>query len=137
MKYYHTDESTTHAQSTHRCFVSNDSSLRRITRAALSALLGLTCCFLSLPQPSIAAESGITVVTEPQLVQQSQLVEPVNINSAGLELLQTLPGIGKAKAAAIIEYRQQVGSFESVEDIQNIKGIGEKIYQRLADKIRI
>jgi competence ComEA-like helix-hairpin-helix protein len=55
----------------------------------------------------------------------------VNVNTAGSELLQTLPGIGPMTAARIIEYRETVGRFGSIEDLQNVKGIGPKRYERL------
>lgn len=59
----------------------------------------------------------------------------VNLNSAGSEELQTLPGVGPAIASRIIDYRNTNGSFQSVEDIKNVTGIGEKIYEKLKDNI--
>lgn len=55
----------------------------------------------------------------------------VNINTASLEEIQTLPGIGESKAKAIIEYRNIVGKFESIEDILKVNGIGEKLYEEI------
>ena len=55
----------------------------------------------------------------------------VNINTADTEELMTLPGIGKVRAAAIIDYRQQVGSFEKIEDIMNVKGIKTGIFSKI------
>ncbi len=51
---------------------------------------------------------------------------PVNINSATLEELERLPGVGPATARAILEYRRARGSFSSVEDLLGVKGIGPK-----------
>jgi competence protein ComEA len=59
----------------------------------------------------------------------------VNINTAPSELLQTLPGIGPARAQGIIEYRQQHGPFKRIEDIQNVSGIGTSIFNQIKDKI--
>ena len=59
----------------------------------------------------------------------------VNINTAGSEELQTLPGVGPAIASRIIDYRNTKGSFESAEDIKSVSGIGEKIYEKLKDEI--
>ena len=50
----------------------------------------------------------------------------VNLNKAGAEELMTLTGIGKSRAEAIIQYRQEVGAFRSIEDIMNVSGIKEK-----------
>lgn len=53
----------------------------------------------------------------------------VNINTAGLEELMTLKGVGESRARAIIEYREQQGAFETPEDIMNISGIKEGVFQ--------
>ncbi|HOJ95003.1 MAG TPA: helix-hairpin-helix domain-containing protein [Fervidobacterium nodosum] len=61
----------------------------------------------------------------------------MNINTANLEELQKLPGIGPSKAQAIIDYREKVGEFKSIEEIKNVKGIGEKTYEKLKELITI
>ena len=58
----------------------------------------------------------------------------VNINNASLEELQTLPGIGEGKAKKIIEYREN-NSFKSIEDIKNVSGIGDSLYEKIKDHI--
>ena len=59
----------------------------------------------------------------------------VNINTATLEELDNLPGIGPSLAERIIEYREENGKFKSIEDIQNVKGIGESKYNDIKEKI--
>ena len=59
----------------------------------------------------------------------------VNINSAALEELKTLTGIGDSKAKSIIEYRDQNGGFKSIEDIKNVTGIGEKMFEKIKEQI--
>lgn len=61
----------------------------------------------------------------------------VNINSADIAALDTLPGIGPSKAEAIIEYRDTNGPFQAVEDLLNISGIGEKTFEKLKDKVTV
>ncbi|MFH1096182.1 MAG: ComEA family DNA-binding protein [Candidatus Desantisbacteria bacterium] len=56
---------------------------------------------------------------------------PININTASASVLETLPGIGPAKAKAIQDYRNIHGSFQKTEDITMVKGIGEKIFERI------
>lgn len=51
---------------------------------------------------------------------------PININTADEQALTALSGIGPAKARAIISYRDEHGAFKSVDDLVNVKGIGEK-----------
>jgi comEA protein len=61
----------------------------------------------------------------------------VNINTAGSELLQTLPGIGPKTAERIVEYRETVGRFKSIDEIQDVKGIGPKKYERIRALITV
>lgn len=61
-------------------------------------------------------------------------ISKISLNSAAVEELMTLPGIGQKKAQAIIEYRED-SSFQSIEEIMNIKGIGIKIYEKIKDMI--
>jgi competence protein ComEA len=56
---------------------------------------------------------------------------PVNLNTATAADLETLPGIGQATAARILEYRQKSGGFKKIEDLMNVKGIGEKTFLKL------
>jgi len=59
----------------------------------------------------------------------------IRINQASESELTTLPGIGPAKAEAIIQYREEHGPFQAVEDLLNISGIGQKTLDRFADMI--
>lgn len=61
----------------------------------------------------------------------------VSLNSATIEEIQSLPGIGEAKAKAIIEYRDENGSFQSVEDIKNVSGIGDSLFEKIKDYITL
>lgn len=61
----------------------------------------------------------------------------VNINTATLEELQTLSGIGESKAQAIIEYRETVGQFEKIEDLMEVPGIGEALYEKIKDYLTV
>ena len=61
----------------------------------------------------------------------------VNLNTAGKELLTTLPGIGDAKADAILQYREENGGFSSIEEIMQIEGIKEKVFEKIRDLIEV
>ncbi len=64
-----------------------------------------------------------------------QSTAPVNINTATIEQLKTLPGVGDAKAKSIIAYRESVGSYQRKEDIMLVEGIKEGMYAKLKDYI--
>ena len=61
----------------------------------------------------------------------------VNINTASVNELDSLPGIGASRAEDIVKYREDNNGFKSIEEIKNITGIGESIYEKLKDKITI
>ena len=63
--------------------------------------------------------------------------EKLNINQADLTQLQQLSGIGEKKAQAIIDYRNENGSFKTIEDLAKVTGIGEKTVEKLRDSITI
>lgn len=90
------------------------------------------------------AEKGITAVTavpaEPGKTADSADSEgktKVNLNTAGKEELMTLPGIGESKAADILSYREQSGGFRKTEDLMQIPGIKQGVYDKLKDRITI
>jgi len=64
-------------------------------------------------------------------------VAVVNINTATATELETLPGVGPATATRILEYRQKNGGFKKIEDIMNVRGIGEKSFLKLKPLITI
>jgi len=64
-------------------------------------------------------------------------IAAVNINTASLEQLQTLPEIGPIKAQAIVDYRKSKGNFKTIDDIKNVKGIGEKTFDKLKPQIAV
>jgi comEA protein len=65
------------------------------------------------------------------------IVGVVNVNSATAEELALLPGVGPAKAQAILEYRKEHGAFKRVEDLSEVKGIGDKALEKLRPHIAL
>lgn len=61
----------------------------------------------------------------------------ININTAGLEELDKLPGVGPALAGRIIQYRTEHGPFASPEDLQEVSGIGPKTYEKMASQVTV
>ncbi|OHB89748.1 MAG: hypothetical protein A3D13_01490 [Planctomycetes bacterium RIFCSPHIGHO2_02_FULL_40_12] len=60
-----------------------------------------------------------------------------NINTATIEELASLQGIGEKKAESIVEHREKVGLFTTIEDLKDVKGIGDKIFDKIKDQIAV
>ena len=95
----------------------------RITIAAVLAL-GITVLF---------NESAFaTTAQAPQSAASAAPSKPlINLNTATVEQLETLPGIGRKTAERILEHRTKTGSFKRIEELMNVKGIGEKSFLKL------
>jgi len=61
----------------------------------------------------------------------------VNVNTADLKTLESLPGIGPAKAQAIIDYRTQNGKFQAIDDLKKVNGISDKILEKIKALIEL
>ena len=97
-----------------------------IVRAASAAALLAVLCNTALAagnEPAARASGGA-------------IVGVVNVNSATAEELALLPGVGPAKAQAILEYRKEHGAFKRVEDLAEVKGIGDKLASRLIVELK-
>ena len=69
--------------------------------------------------------------------QSNGLAEKININTAPVEELMQLSGVGQAYARRIIEYRETQGLFSHIEELKNVKGIGEKIFEKNKNRITV
>ncbi len=92
-----------------------------------------------LPTSPPPSTSSVPSVSSQLSVKRSALSDRVhiNINTATSQELQTLQGIGPVMAQRIIEYRQISGEFSTVDDLTNVKGIGEKTLERIRDSIAV
>jgi len=63
--------------------------------------------------------------------------EKINLNTATSEQLQAIPGIGPTTAKSILDYRAKVGKFNKIEEIINVKGIGEKKFLKIKDRLAV
>jgi len=79
------------------------------------------------PPPTAAAPAAGATATEGR----------ININTASAEELTALPGIGPSYAQRIVEHREKNGPFKKVEDLLNVRGIGEKTFEKIRDRLTV
>ncbi len=102
-------------------------------RTTISIALFLVFCVAAHPAALPGPQSNEAASPAPAAEGE----ERVELNTADKAALETLPGIGPRTAELIIEYRTENGGFEKVEDLMNIRGIGERTFLRLRDLVRI
>lgn len=81
-------------------------------------------------------ENGTVKEQVKELVSENKSGK-ININTANSEELQSLKGIGPSTASSIIAYREEYGGFSSIEEIMNVKRIGEKTFVKIKDRISV
>ena len=93
---------------------------------------------------SVCTDKGTSIITsdenKPEEVPNSKSEtenDKVNINTSTKEVLTSLSGIGDAKAQNIIDYRKENGLFKSIEDLKNVTGISEKLFEQIKEFITI
>lgn len=86
---------------------------------------------------STQEEFGMSQDFSMGMVEESETDGKININLADVAELTLLPGIGEKKAQAIIDYREENGSYQVIEDLMNVSGIGQKTFDKLAEMIDV
>ena len=101
-----------------------------LTAVFLGALWGVSVRDRAMPEP-------VTVSAEKDLPPEEIQVVLVDLNTAGVQELTTLPGIGESLAKRIVDYRTEHGPFESPEALMEVSGIGEKKLEELRDYVTV
>ena len=100
----------------------------RMRTARALALALLAACSLAIAASAAPEAGGDT---------GPRLTGVVNLNTATADELQLLPGIGAARAQAVIDLRKQRGGFKSIEELKDVKGIGDSALERLRPYVRL
>ena len=104
--------------------------MHRLTLVCLLVLaLASTAVAQSTPAPKTPKTKATSTAAAP--------AGPVNLNAATAAQFDALPGIGKSTAQRIVEYRQKNGAFKKIEELMNVKGVGEKSFLKLKPLITV
>lgn len=87
--------------------------------------------------PTVDNTTCLNNDSEKEQKKDSSVNKLVDINKASIEELTTLSGIGEGKAKQIIEYREKNGNFKTIDDIKNVSGIGEALYNKIKSNIKV
>jgi competence protein ComEA len=98
-----------------------------------TALSIVACCCLLWTVPATAAQSKSAAHS----TAKPSSTAIVNLNTASATDLEGLPGIGAKTAARIVEYRQKNGPFKKIEELMNVRGVGEKNFLKLKPQITV
>ncbi len=98
---------------------------------------GVVTCMLALFMTAAGAAMARVPQTGPPPQTKVAAGPVVNLNTATEAELQTLPGVGPAMAARIVAYREENGAFKKVEELMNVKGIGEKSFLKLKSQLTV
>jgi competence protein ComEA len=86
---------------------------------------------------AVAAPAGASFIQERSPDAKAAPAQVVNINTAPAEQLERLPGVGPTTAARIVEYRQKNGGFKKIEELMNVRGIGEKAFLKMKSQLTV
>lgn len=100
-------------------------------KAILSTLL--LSSVLTLASPAVLSAPAVSEPNQTEMTQQAL----ISLNTASAEELMSLPGIGKKKAQAIVQFRDDIGGFKAIEELKDVRGIGEKLFARVSGLVSL
>lgn len=109
--------------------------MNRSVLALVAALLVMSSPVIA--QPAASMPQGGGRATKPPVTATVMSTEVVNLNSATAAQIASLPGIGLKTAELVVQYRTKNGPFKKIEEIMNVRGIGEKSFLRIKDRLSV
>jgi competence protein ComEA len=103
----------------------------------LTFVIGIFIAALVASGPVAQAQTPKAAKTSAAARVRATPGAPVNLNAASLAQLQTLPGVGPSTAQRILDYRQKNGAFKKIEELMNVKGMGEKSFLKLKPLVTV
>jgi len=100
--------------------------MRILKRATASLALAALVVLALLAVPATASGAAV-----------EEKAGKINLNTAGVEELTALPGIGPSYAKRIVEFREKNGPFKKVDDLLNVQGIGEKTLEKIRERVTV
>lgn len=118
-------------------------TLKNLSISLTAMLFGVTSLHALAAEPVKPAEPKAKMeqvkakTVQAKSEASDKQAERLNLNTATEQQLTMLPGVGAKKAKAIIEFREQIGGFKDVAQLKEVKGIGDKLFAKLADKVQL
>lgn len=122
--------------------MNNKSQAYILTGVAL-LIIGAILLYVSVTSPRVYDNVNVQSTTEQEYYSFSDGEDemensfPINLNTATVEDLQRIDGIGESKAKNIVAYREANGNFTSVEELMNIDGIGDKLFEKISPYLTV
>ena len=100
----------------------------------MRSIIVMTCVLVA----AIAVQARpVSAAPQQPAETKASAAAPLNLNTATAVQLEKLPGVGPRTAARIVEYRQKNGSFKKIEELMNVRGMGEKSFLRIKNQITV
>jgi competence protein ComEA len=97
----------------------------------------VTALIVAAAALALAAPAGAAPIQGKAAEAKASPAPSVNINTAPAEQLERLPGVGPKTAARIVEYRKKTGGFKKIEELMNVRGIGEKAFLKMKAQLTV
>ena len=110
--------------------------MNRSALALVAAMLVLSTPLAAQPGAS-KPQAGGSRATKPAVTATVVSAEVVNLNSATAAQIASLPGIGLKTADLVVQYRTKNGPFKKIEELMNVRGIGEKSFLKIKDRLTV